>query len=340
MAFTRMHALTFLLVTTLLSGCGKPIFEFRAFNVSRIAPNLVERTLDLDVEFVCRLRNPFGFELPLRPPFLSLEAGILDIDGGAYVGSVTLATPAPVSIEPNGDAEIRIRHGIRLTTALQFDSLTGRDVPYEVSMNLRFSPPGPWSGSVPLKYAGSLRIPRAPIVAWRAGNLPRIELIANSTPFAPLQVIAGIKLLLDGIAIPAIDALPAADRDDVRKQWNCLFGIAPSSGQCPTLVDPTTITGVDVLLPLVIKNDNQFPIKMPRLNIDLSHQGTAAFEIVAQGAGVSDTLAASEERAITYRIRVRPGVIPLVPTPTDLTFSAEWAVDLGYGEFVIPLDVP
>ncbi|HYV50165.1 MAG TPA: LEA type 2 family protein [Myxococcaceae bacterium] len=218
------------LLVVLLAGCPKqiPSAAFTGAQVKAVQPNLVDRSLRIDLELDFLVRNPLPARLVVPAHEYRLKLG----DGPAQVASL-----GETVIEPGKNQAFPYRFALVLSgpgAVATLQPLLGRDVPYTFEADAKvdlpdwvlkeIGSPRPEAGAVKEAWAqlpaefregkvsflheGTLRLPKLPELSRSTSAQPKVEMIGGAVQPGPdpSAALAQLKSALQ----PFVDTLQNA----------------------------------------------------------------------------------------------------------------------------------
>jgi hypothetical protein len=313
-----------LLLLAALLGCEHvPEAEIHGVRVKRLAPDLSVPSLDVSFDLLLRVENPFDVAIPVPAHHYRLELGpepLVPVSG----------TLPAFSLAP-GDNVLRYPIDLHLDPSGPLAALLGTDAAFAFVTELRVDLPNGESWTAPLRMAGEMRLALPPEWSLDASRVPSARPLGNVE-----QIDLGV---LHALIVAVADPVVQASGTPYQKAEWLKFK------QNAKVLIPSSLEGVEVAIPLEVRNPNAFAIAAPGLDTAL-RVGTPRRELASLrlGQAGSPSLAPGATRAMTLRGRFRWAALGegleslLTSGETGADASGTLRVDFGYGVTEVPVE--
>jgi hypothetical protein len=305
-----------------LAGCEHvPKAGIHGVEIKRVAPDLSVPSLDLSFDLLLRVDNPFGATIPVPAHHYRLELGpgpVVPVEGtlpafALAPGANVLRYPIDLHLDPGGELA----------------PLLGTDVALAFVTELRVALPNGEEWNAPLRMEGEMRLglppewsldPQVPPSAKPLGDVEQIDLGA-------------LHSLIVAVGDPVVQGTGSAYQ---KEQWR-------KFKESSKVLIPSSLDGVEVAIPLEVRNPNAFAIASPKLDTALRvgspRRDLASLRLEGGGSQMSP----GATRDVTLRGRFKwselgAGIATLATdgeTGADATGSIR--IDFGYGVTEIPV---
>lgn len=365
-----------------------PTAEFHKFKIKGFEPHVrmdpfkISATLNLGLCF--RIKNPYNRELRLPAP--DLEFKIRNKTVMALNRPEDLAT---LKIRPKKFLDVYYDYRIELDPETQFGSLLGKDNPYRFRCTMVFNLKEYIRDStvsqiadialprlsglanrdlsrfkLELVYDDTLRLPLPPVISPDMTQSPRVSFAGEMESFSikPATDLLQpfVQTFRDGtVSIPFVGDVVVINHVievlnllglDVSNKWENLLEAWSQLRQQPIIQYPgPNTTGVQIQIPVIIHNPNEFEIECPQYNVGVfsNMENTSGYQPfffdqkVASGPNMIGPLA-------NKKVWIRSGInwdkgytIPAIlsgttPSPIQPGIKGAFTYDLGYGAMNIP----
>jgi hypothetical protein len=306
----------------LVAGCEHvPKAGIHGVQIRKVAPDLAVPSLDVAFDLLLRVDNPFDAAIPVPEHHYRLELGpqpVVPVEG----------TLPAFSLAP-GQNVIRYPVDLHLDPGGELAPLLGTDVALAFVTELRVALPNGEAWTAPLRMEGEMRL----------GLPPEWRLDAQRPPRAkPLGEVEEIDLgALHGLLVAIGDPAVAAGGNDYQKeQWRRF------KASSKVLV-PTSFEGVELAIPLEVRNPNAFAIAAPKLDaavrVGSPRRDLASLHLEGTGA----QLAPGTTRDATLRGRFEwaelgAGLVSLATSgSTGADATGTLRIDFGQGVTEVPI---
>jgi hypothetical protein len=319
-----MHRiLASLVLAAALAGCEHvPTAGIHGVEVRRVAPDLSVPSLDVSFDLLLRVENPFDVTIPVPAHAYRLELGPVPVVPAS--GTLPALGLAP------GENLLRYPIDLHLDPGGELAPLLGSDVALAFVTELRVALPNGEEWTAPLRMEGQMRLALPPEWSLDAQRPPRAK---------PLGSVEEIDLgVLHDLIVAVADPVVQSGGDAYQKeQWR-------KFKQSSKVLVPSSLDGVEIAIPLEVRNPNTFAIAGPKIDAAVRAGSPRRNLASLRLDGAPPTLSPGATRDVTLRGRfdwsvLGAGIAGLATSGeagADATGSLR--IDFGYGVTEIPVN--